>query len=87
MNIELSTSNAERRDQTGAANYDLEERLLTYSVRIIRLVEALPASRAGNHVAGQSWTFSVECSKCLKRGDSQSQPGSSALASQAFGPN
>ena len=33
--------------------YDLEERLLDYSAKIIRLVERLPKSRAGNHVAGQ----------------------------------
>ena len=33
--------------------YDLEDRLLEYSVRIIRLVECLPNTKAGNHVAGQ----------------------------------
>ena len=33
--------------------YDLEERLLEYSVRIIKIVEQLPNSRAGSHVAGQ----------------------------------
>ncbi|MGD0260449.1 MAG: four helix bundle protein [Verrucomicrobiota bacterium] len=33
--------------------YDLEQRLLEYSARIIRLVEKLPNTRAGNHVAGQ----------------------------------
>jgi four helix bundle protein len=33
--------------------FDLEERLLAYAARIIRLVEKLPATRAGNHVAGQ----------------------------------
>jgi len=33
--------------------YDLEERLLEYSVRIIKIVEQLPNTRAGNHVAGQ----------------------------------
>jgi four helix bundle protein len=33
--------------------YDLEERLLDYAARIIRLVEKLPDNRAGNHVAGQ----------------------------------
>jgi len=33
--------------------YDLEERLLEYSAMIIRLVERLPKTRAGNHVAGQ----------------------------------
>jgi len=35
------------------AKFDLEERLLEYAARIIRLVEKLPDSRAGNHVAGQ----------------------------------
>src|SRR5438132_13299886 len=33
--------------------YDLEERLLDYAANIIRLVERMPDTRAGNHVAGQ----------------------------------
>jgi four helix bundle protein len=33
--------------------YDLEERLLDYAAAVIRLVEGLPDTRAGNHVAGQ----------------------------------
>ena len=33
--------------------YDLEERLLIYAVSIIRLVDELPNTRAGKHVAGQ----------------------------------
>jgi four helix bundle protein len=33
--------------------YDLEERLLQFSARIIRLVEELPHTRTGNHVANQ----------------------------------
>jgi four helix bundle protein len=33
--------------------YDLEERLLDYSVSIIKIVEQLPNTRAGNHVTGQ----------------------------------
>src|SRR5205809_8091643 len=33
--------------------YDLEERLLDYAANIVRLVERLPNTRAGNHVAGQ----------------------------------
>ncbi|MEA3292249.1 MAG: four helix bundle protein [Pseudomonadota bacterium] len=33
--------------------YDLEERLLEFSVRIIKIVEQLPNTRTGNHVAGQ----------------------------------
>lgn len=52
MNIEPSTSNLEP-PSAGTRGYDLEDRLLDYSVRIIRLVEALPNTRAGNHVAGQ----------------------------------
>ena len=36
-----------------AKEYDLEERLLSYSVRIIRIVEELPNTRVGNHIAGQ----------------------------------
>ena len=33
--------------------YDLEERLLEFSVRIIKIVEQLPNTRTANHVAGQ----------------------------------
>ena len=33
--------------------YDLEERLLEFSVRIIKIVEQLPNTRTGNHVASQ----------------------------------
>jgi four helix bundle protein len=33
--------------------YDLEERLLEYSVRIIKIVEQLPDTKTGNHVSGQ----------------------------------
>ena len=33
--------------------YDLEERLLEYSVQIIKTVEQLPNTRIGNHVTGQ----------------------------------
>jgi four helix bundle protein len=33
--------------------FDLEDRLIEFGVRIIRLAEALPKTRAGNHIAGQ----------------------------------
>ncbi|MCC5846423.1 MAG: four helix bundle protein [Verrucomicrobia bacterium] len=36
-----------------APKYDLEERLLAFSARIMILSEALPKTRSGNHVAGQ----------------------------------
>ena len=53
---ELSTSNIERSavngmQEKGKRRYDLEDRLLDYSVRIIKLVEELPNTRTGNHVA------------------------------------
>ncbi len=34
-------------------DYDLEDRLIDYSVRIINISEALPDTRAGRHVSGQ----------------------------------
>ncbi len=33
--------------------FDLEERLLDYAARVMRLAEKLPSTRAGNHVAAQ----------------------------------
>jgi four helix bundle protein len=33
--------------------FDLEDRLIEFAVRIIRLAEALPKTRVGNHVGGQ----------------------------------
>ena len=51
-NIERPTSNVECENMKEQI-FDLEERLLEYSVRIIKIVERLPNTRAGNHVAGQ----------------------------------
>ena len=48
MKDATSNDRSEREKQ-----YDLEERLLDYSAAIVRLVERLPSTRAGNHVAGQ----------------------------------
>ena len=33
--------------------YDLEERLVAYTCRMIDVVEALPTTRAGNYISGQ----------------------------------
>ena len=33
--------------------YDLEDRLLDFAVKVVELTEALPSTRAGNHIAGQ----------------------------------
>jgi four helix bundle protein len=49
-NAQRPTSNAQRQND---AHFDLEERLLEFSARIIRLVDALSNTRAANHIAGQ----------------------------------
>src|SRR5258708_7201726 len=47
-------SSPEGNDEEGPKRiFDLEDRLVAFSVRIINVVEALPKTRAGNHVAGQ----------------------------------
>jgi len=54
---QLPTSNVQRSTSKGGANgertFDLEDRLLEYAARIIRLVDSLHTSRAANHVGGQ----------------------------------
>ena len=37
----------------GNKKYDLEERLIQFALLIIDIVEKLPNTRAGNHIAGQ----------------------------------
>lgn len=34
-------------------SYDLDQRLLDYAASIVRLVENMPRTRAGNHIGGQ----------------------------------
>lgn len=50
-NVELPPSNFKRSEKP--ATFDLEERLLDYAAEVIRMVELLPKTRTGNHVAGQ----------------------------------
>ncbi len=38
---------------TKEREYDLEDRLIDYAVRIIKLSEALPETKAGKHVSSQ----------------------------------
>jgi len=33
--------------------FDLQERLIDFAVRIIRIAESLPKTKVGNHIAGQ----------------------------------
>ena len=49
-NAQRSTSNAQLKNEP---RFDLEERLLEFSARIIRVVDAFPNTRAANHVAAQ----------------------------------
>ena len=56
-NVQRPTSDVQgrevRSETASETTFDLEERLLEYAVRIIRLVDALPASPAGRHVGNQ----------------------------------
>ena len=49
-NVQRPTPNAQSRE---IGRFDLEDRLLDFSARIIRLVDALPNTRAANHISGQ----------------------------------
>lgn len=37
----------------GVKGDDIEQRLISFAVRIIKLCDSLPKTRAGNHIAGQ----------------------------------
>lgn len=50
LNAQHPTPNAQWQKKD---RFDLEDRLLKFSSRIIRIVDALPNTRAANHVAGQ----------------------------------
>lgn len=46
--------NREHRMQNAEGKpYDLGERLLEFTIRLIKLVERIPNTRVGNHIAGQ----------------------------------
>jgi four helix bundle protein len=52
-NRKCRIKNAEFRIMNSAKKYDLEDRLITFAITIMELVEDLPKNRAGNHIAGQ----------------------------------
>ncbi len=39
--------------EDGTREFDLQDRLIDFAVRVINVVEALPNTRIGNHIAGQ----------------------------------
>jgi hypothetical protein len=40
--------------------YDLEDRLIEFSSRVVDVVETLPNTRAGNYIAGQLVSCGLE---------------------------
>jgi len=52
-NFQFSMFNAQFSIMDNNRKYDLEDRLVEYSCRMIDVVEALPNTRAGNYIAGQ----------------------------------
>ena len=50
---DYSVEDHEQAERVEDKVFDLEDRLLDYAAAIIRLVEELPKTRAGNHVAAQ----------------------------------
>src|SRR5260370_9703121 len=49
----LRLKESPNREYGNRRQYDLEDRLLEFAAKIVRLVELLPNTKAGNHVAGQ----------------------------------
>ena len=49
LNAQRSTPKVQRQNDN---RFDLEDRLLEFSARIVRLVDSLPNTRAANHIAG-----------------------------------
>src|SRR5881394_2978923 len=49
----LRLKESPNREYGNRRQYDLEDRLLEFAAKIVRLVELLPNTKAGNHIAGQ----------------------------------
>jgi len=52
-NIEPGTFHPDGEPRTKKRVFDLEQRLTQFAVRVLAVVEALPKTRGGNHVASQ----------------------------------
>ena len=49
-----------------SGKYDLQDRLVKYAVRIIKLSESLPKTGSGNHIAGQILSLQLQITGKLK---------------------
>ena len=58
------------REENQSKKFDLEDRLVNFAVRIARIVESLPNTRTGNHIAGQ--LIRSGTSPALNYGEAQS---------------
>lgn len=58
------------KEENQAKKFDLEDRLVNFAVRIARIVESLPNTRTGNHIAGQ--LIRSGTSPALNYGEAQS---------------
>lgn len=58
------------KDENQSKKFDLEDRLINFAVRIAEIVESLPNTRAGNHIAGQ--LIRSGTSPALNYGEAQS---------------
>jgi four helix bundle protein len=58
------------KEENQSKKFDLEDRLVDFAVRIARIVESLPNTRTGNHIAGQ--LIRSGTSPALNYGEAQS---------------
>ena len=63
----------EPQEDAAEPKYDLEDRLIDFASRVIDVAEALPNTRAGNHVAGQL----VRCGTSPMANHAEAQGGES----------
>ena len=62
--------------------FDLEDRLLEFSARFIRLVDALPNYRAANHVAGQLLRCATSPLRLVARSSMMPAPKMAAILNE-----
>jgi len=53
LNAENYSLNNRNKTMSKEKTFDLEDRLINFAVRIIRIAESLPKSKVGKHIAGQ----------------------------------
>ena len=62
----------------------LEERLIDFAVRVVRLSAALPKTAAGKHIAGQIMRFGTSAAQIMARHGEQRAKQTSSTNLQLF---